>query len=409
MIPLTRFHARPGRTERGFALVITLVLLALLVLAVYALSALSRVGAEVSATGTYQMQARQHALLGLGQALGALQCQAGADDRLTGMAGISGIPAGPNQPARHWAGAWDRHGVFAGWLASGADGAAIPGLNGADSLALVAHGSLGAERINQEHVRALRLPVIVHTRDRSSVRLGSYAWVALDEGVKLSVVLPASQHAIDAFIPLSPEAPLLSNTLSYEQIALVPTSVTATRLAGDLRANFHALGRMHRGLVGATPVPGLLNVNTSSNPFWRGVAATYNRLKPTSAPALSPPAFADAMTVRLTQADPDAGKALNGPYPSVELFLGSGALNDAVEAGGGTISDFSEVMRPWLAVRSDTFRVRACGEAVNPADAAVIEATAWCEAIVQRVKDDPGAASGRFIITYFRWLGADDI
>ena len=67
-------------------------------------------------------------------------------------------------------------------------------------------------------------------------------------------------------------------------------------------------------------------------------------------------------------------------------------------------------MRPWLAVRSDTFRIRAYGDATNPADPARIEATACCEAIVQRGPEQLGAQFGRrFSITTFRWLGPDDI
>ena len=66
-------------------------------------------------------------------------------------------------------------------------------------------------------------------------------------------------------------------------------------------------------------------------------------------------------------------------------------------------------MRSWLAVRSDTFRIRAYGDAVNPSDPTKVESTAWCEAIVQRIKDDPASPRGRFVITYFRWLSPDDI
>ena len=96
--------SQPGnlRHESGFALVITLVLLALLVLTLYALSALSKVGSEVAATSIYQTQARQNALLGLNTALGELQRYAGADEVFTGMAGITGVPAGAGSPARHW-------------------------------------------------------------------------------------------------------------------------------------------------------------------------------------------------------------------------------------------------------------------------------------------------------------------
>jgi len=62
-------------SQSGFALVITVVLLALLVLAVYSLATLSRVGADVSATGNYHVQARQHALLGRVVALPTRLCR----------------------------------------------------------------------------------------------------------------------------------------------------------------------------------------------------------------------------------------------------------------------------------------------------------------------------------------------
>lgn len=389
---------------------LTVVLLALLVLVTYALSVLSRVGSEVAATGNYQVQAREHALLGLSQAIGALQRFAAEDDMLTGMAGITGLPAGPNQPARHWCGVWDRDGGLFRWLASGADDTGlIPALNTADAWTLVASGALGADGSEKEHVRVLRVPVTMNTRDRSSVPVGSHAWWVGDEGVKLSAVLPAERHAIDALVSVEPDAPLLANVMSYEQVALVPAGVTPTALAGQLRSNFHALGRSHLSVTGTVAVEGRLNINTTSRPFWRGVAATYNRLKPGGAPTISPVAFADALIERFPAADPGAGKLANGPYPSVDLFLNSAALTAAIGAAGGSLQDFGDVMRPRLAVRSDTFRVRAYGDAVNPSDPSRREAGAWCEAIVQRVKDSPGNSAGRFIITYFRWLGPDDI
>lgn len=400
---------KPGRSG-GFALVITVVLLALLVLVTYALSTLGRVGSEVAATGGYDVQARQQALLGLSQAMGALQRYAAEDDMLTGIAGLTGIPTGPNQPARHWCGVWDRDGALFHWLASGADEAGpMPALATVDAITVVGSGSLGADGSEREHVRVLRLPVDVPVRDRGEVALGRHAWWVGDEGVKLSAVLPAERHAIDALIAVAPDAPLLADVLSYEQIALVPASVTATALAGQLRANFHALGRTHFAVTGTVPVAGRLNINTTSHPFWRGVAATYNRLRPGGAPTISPVAFADWMRDHFHAADPGAAKGENGPFPSVDLFLNSQALTGAFAASGGSLQEFGDVMRPWLAVRSDTFRIRAYGDALNPSEPNRIEATAWCEAIVQRVKDSPANASGRFMVIYFRWLGPDDV
>ncbi len=400
--------------ESGFALVITLVLLALLVLTLYALTALSKAGSEVAATSIYQTQARQNALLGLHTALGELQRYAGEDDVLTGMAGITGVPAGAGNPARHWGGVWDGNGQFFRWLASGASGAVIPLLTGADSLALVASGSLGADQTDKEHVRALLVPITLSTSDGTSFQQGSYAWWVGDEGVKLSAVVPdadapvlGQKHAVDELIPtLSPTAPVMARVEAYAQLAYVPATALTP---GQLQSNLHALGRTHYGYVGTMRLAGLLNINTTSQRFWRGVAATYNRLKASGAPAIAPISFANWMRDHFTAADPGAGKLANGPYPSVDLFLNSTALTQALATSGGSLLEFGNVMRPWLAVRSDTFRIRAYGDALNPSDPTRTEATAWCEAIVQRVKTDPAAPTGRFVVTYFRWLGPDDI
>lgn len=395
-------------SRAGFALVVTVLLLGLLMLVVYGLSALGRVGMEISASGTYQVQARQHALLGLGEAMARLEREAAGDDRCTGMAGITGISEGANQPARLWCGVWDRNGQFVRWLVSGASGPIVPSLNGPDSLVILGAGALGADGNDHEHIRVLSQPVIVNTRERAGVTLGRYAWWVGDEGVKLSAVLPDEKHGIDELITLPPDAPLLANTLTYEQIGLVPATVSSAVLAGQLRTNFHALGRTHLSLVGGVSLPGRLNVNTTSARYWRGVAATYNRLKPVTAAAIPAAAFGSWMRDHLPLADPAAGKSASAPYASVDLFLNGAALSGALGENSGLQQAFVEVMRPWLAVRSDTFRVRAYGESLNPAGGAV-ESVAWCEAILQRVKDDPAGSEGRFIITYFRWLGPEDI
>ena len=397
------------KQSSGFALLITIVLLALLVLTVFCLSALTRVGTGISASGTYQVQARQHALLALSQAMDNLQRYASEDDVLTGMAGLTGISEGAGEAGRHWCGVWDRNGQFVRWLASGESGPVVPALTGTDALELVGSGSLGADGADREHVRVLPVQVIVTTRDRTAVRLGGYAWWVGDEGVKLSLVLPNEKHGIDELVTLPPDAPLLANVLSYEQASWIPTTVSQAVLAGQLRTNFHVLGRTHLGLVGATLVSGRLNINSSSARYWRGVAATYNRLKPPSGPSITPAAFGTWMRDHVTLADPGAGKAAGQPYLSVDLFLGSTALAGALGADSDALLAFAGAMRSWLTVRSDTFRVRAYGESANPSDGAKVESVAWCEAIVQRIKDDPGVTRGRYIVTFFRWLGPDDL
>lgn len=402
------------RRESGFALIITLWLLALLVLIVYAVSVLGKVGNEVAGASLHQTQARQHALLALHQAMGELQRYAGDDAALTGMAGMAGIPAGKGNPARHWCGVWDGSGQLNRWLVSGVNGTLIPELDGSTDIAILAAGSLGADGTDKEHVRVLRLPVIVASRDGRTIRQGSYAYWVGDEGVKLSAVIPealaavpGNRQAIDELIPaLSPIAANLARVESFGQLAFVP----ATPLTpGQLQSNLHALGLTHYGYRGLDPVAGLLNVNTTTVRFWRGVAASYNRLKPADASPLTPTGFANWMRDHVALGDDDTGKAAGGPYISINQFLNSETLTQAVERNGGSVEEFGGVMRPWLTVRSDTFRIRAYGEALNSADPDQVEATAWCEAIVRRVKDSPSATEGRYRITYFRWLGPDDI
>ena len=155
-------------------------------------------------------------------------------------------------------------------------------------------------------------------------------------------------------------------------------------------------------------------------------------------------------------------QATNGPFRSIAEFLNpvsdgtpsllEQAIIDADAAGAQinidatgnpiefssqflTQADIMTALAPVLFPRSDTFVIRAYGEALNPttstASAPVIEGRAWCEAIVQRVPDyfDPTAATGdaaeiapaalvnpinttlgrRFKIVSFRWLTRSDI
>ena len=90
-----------------------------------------------------------------------------------------------------------------------------------------------------------------------------------------------------------------------------------------------------------------------------------------------------------------------------------------------TQADVLQVIGPSITNRSDTFRIRTYGESVNASGITV--ATAYCEAIVQRIPsyvDPANAASARgasvlsnlnnkygrqFSIVSFRWLSQQEI
>jgi Tfp pilus assembly protein PilX len=90
-----------------------------------------------------------------------------------------------------------------------------------------------------------------------------------------------------------------------------------------------------------------------------------------------------------------------------------------------TQADLLQAIGPALTVRSDTFRIRAYGEATDP-ETGIPTARAWCEAVVQRLPEyiDGGDAvderpeqlqevnqrfGRRFQLVSFKWLSPDEI
>ena len=124
--------------------------------------------------------------------------------------------------------------------------------------------------------------------------------------------------------------------------------------------------------------------------------------------------------------EPAAGlPTMAGPSPGLPWPAASRGHPSTLAPGWLTQADVLSILGPLLTVRSDTFLVRAYGDAANPATGAV-ESRAWCEAVVQRVPDyvdptDPANAAGdalseinriygrRFEIVRFRWLTDDEV
>lgn len=403
--------------KHGFALVLVLSLLALLVLALLSLSVVVKVGARTGQASLRQTQARQNALLGLDIAIGELQRLAGPDDRITGMAGITGIPPAVPKSARHWCGVWSENGSFLAWLASGVSGPQIPSLDGSTGVILAAAGSLGnGNNEDREHLRALKIQVFGASPQGIIHIQGNYAYWVGDEGVKLSMAIPDIEvpGTGGKYAPIPTlAAEDISKLQTYEQLELLGV------IGADRRANFHTLTLTHyrlmpTGMGGVLRQAGLLNVNSTARAYWDGIAQVYEFLRPKNNddnggspyPEL-PGDFSQQMATDFHSEDATVAKDQFGPFTNVEGFLNSDALTSA--RGSVSLLQFRDVMEPWLTVRSDTFRIRAYGDAVNPVDPARVEAVAYCEAIVQRTAEELPGFGRRFAITYFRWLGPDDV
>ncbi len=146
---------------------------------------------------------------------------------------------------------------------------------------------------------------------------------------------------------------------------------------------------------------------TTTGPFY-SLEEFLNPANGAGTPSLLEQAIIDLNLNVLPNVDPTATAVT---YPFSSTFL--------------TQADIMTVLAPVLFVRSDTFTIRAYGEATNPATG-LTEGKAWCEAIVQRFPepfspaipnqptDDeyqapPGEFGRRFKIISLRWLTKSDI
>jgi Tfp pilus assembly protein PilX len=412
--------------KRGFALLITLLLLAFLTLAVFALSSLVKVDGMISSASATQTRARQNALLGLGMGLDALQRAAGPDDVVTAMAGMAGIPPNATSVTRHWCGVWNTDGSQITWLASGAASATASLSAAVQPVTLVSDGSVGVSSPNSEHVSVGKLPIHITQAPGfagSGIEVGNYAFWVGDEGVKVSAFAPAAAVAPILAATTATSSPTrLRNALatyanavpkisSYEQLSVLPTP-SASLTPSVLGDSFHhvTLTARHISPNGSVET-GVLNVNTTSTIVWRSILETYNAAAP-AAERLSPTKLSTAATTIASGiAASSAGKRANGPYTSAASFFSSALLSSAITGSGGTtVAQFQTVMVPVLATRSATFRIRGYGDVVNPARPNAVEGTAYCEAIVQRTGTVmPDGSSRRFKVIYFRWLLPSDL
>ncbi|WP_269537808.1 hypothetical protein [Cerasicoccus fimbriatus] len=125
------------------------------------------------------------------------------------------------------------------------------------------------------------------------------------------------------------------------------------------------------------------------------------------------------IAVKSQEEDGSATAKRNFPAPEHSMQQSGDGANDII-----TQADLLAPLAPVLTVRSDTFRIRSYGETTNPLTGE-IEATAICEAIVQRSSEYMNDSTNehawemptgeniqfgrRFVVKSFRWLNENEI
>lgn len=136
-------------------------------------------------------------------------------------------------------------------------------------------------------------------------------------------------------------------------------------------------------------------------------------------PFLSLKDFVDSGILHLAIENCDLGNGqigISNPISPADAII-NGSI-PKYSAAFVTQADLITLLAPFMAARSDTFIIRAYGDSHNPATGQTI-ATAYCEAIVQRVPatldptDDPVFPTGnfgrRYEVVYFRWMTPNEL
>jgi len=243
-------HSRHrARNERGFALIVTVMLMVLLVILAVGLISLSSISLRTATQERWMHEARQNARLALVVALGELQAATGPDQRVTAPADVRG-----NHPARPhltgvWQGwKWDGNGdapdfsnqkrdQFVRWLVSTRDHAAAEALDLAEQPAHPAdHAELVRETGKADGSVDGRVDaqIVAIAADQSRSGGQGFAWAVFDESTKLPLALP--ERTGDA----------LPSTLSQMTAAPVPGYAAA---AASSRAGLGEIGSERLKLI----------------------------------------------------------------------------------------------------------------------------------------------------------------
>lgn len=217
-LPQTRQHdrniynthgiGRVDRKDRGFSLVVALVLLSFIFTLLLSLTTMTLVELQGSAQNNTMIQARQNATLGVMVALGELQRLSGPDRRITASADILstenfGETADPDK--RQWTGVWDSslpvNQGFLGWLVSGNQNTNITNasepLPSANTITLVGTGSVETTDSDGNPTQNEVDAELVSIQSSDGLDTGAYAYWIGDEGIKARINLsdPYAENA----------------------------------------------------------------------------------------------------------------------------------------------------------------------------------------------------------------------
>jgi hypothetical protein len=270
---MTNPHKSIAPVPRGFALIITLMLMVLLVIVAVGLLTLSSISLRNASNERWAQEARQNARLALMLAIGELQATTGPDQRITAAAGIRGTQSARPHLTGVWEGwKWDGTGnapdfsaqkqdKFLRWLVSTRDEAAAKSLELAVQPVAAASQATLVRGMQDTGDRVDAEVVAISGNAGSSSRQG-FAWAVFDESTKLPLALPeseddslAAQLRRMAAAPIPGYAAVTTNSrsrlgaLGNQRLKLISTEQAA--LVGVTAADrrFHDLTSRSAGLA----------------------------------------------------------------------------------------------------------------------------------------------------------------
>ena len=215
---MTRIASNLSSKRRGFALLVTIVLVAFLVLILVGLATFTRVETQVAGNAETLAKARQNALFAMNVAIGRLQETAGPDARVTATSDFLNSSAAN----RDWTGVWSVNtstGALSSatptqWLVSGnsAPGAYTTNLVGSQTgIRLQRAGTLTSgdtyDRdvwVERERIRSAGIPGFPAA---TQLTIGTYAYHVSDQGVKASLSeLPSTSFSHGYYQNATPAA-----------------------------------------------------------------------------------------------------------------------------------------------------------------------------------------------------------